>query len=315
MHDIIGKDAKNLLYVENIIAAIMEKYNFQYLITPILEKAELESIKSDNLRPSGRIGAIRKYLENKSIPLKLWYCGPMFEKEETYQWGLEVLGGSSPTIDVEVISLVGNFYKLLGLEKYTLKINTKGNKEHLEKVQEYLNNLEIDYVIDEDLDINSNDYDDLFFEFITDIDELDNQLVIGCGGRYSYSVNGNNVLGFGFSLNLSNLLETLHYDGFIYHENEGLNIFVTYTKPTYISFALDLTQVLRMNGFNVEFDHLHNGNNGGAKFTIIIDDKCINDNLITIIHNKTQEQEEIDGDYIINYLDEKVSDVDEEDLY
>ncbi len=330
MNDIIGKKAKTLIYIETLLKAMMEKYNYSYIKTPILENMELLSFVKDDsldigLRPTGTIGVIRNYLENNLDeyvkPIKLWYYGSMFDCDntETYQFGLDVLGCSNPTIDVEVINLVINLFQLLGLNSFVLKINTNGNKEHFCNVQNYLDYLEIDYIVDDLLVIEPNYYDDIIFEIITSIPDIDEQFIIGSGGRYNNLVKNigeDDIQGFSFSLDLNNLLKVFDYDGFILHENDGLDVYVSYTDETNIPFALDLVQLLRMNGFNVEFDHLNEiSNSNKAKFIITIDEKTTVNKMLTIVNNRTKEKFEIEEDYIINFLDEKVSGENEENLY
>ena len=102
--DIIGRDAKNLLYIENLFKNLMEKYNYQYIKTPNLEDEQILSlIKNDdyldyNLSPDGIVGGIRNYLNGKfddqSMPLKVWYSGSAFDenkRSETYSLGMNTL--------------------------------------------------------------------------------------------------------------------------------------------------------------------------------------------------------------------------------
>lgn len=162
-NDIYGKKAKIWKYVESIIDATMEKYNYNYIRTPIFEATELfhrgvgettdivtkESYDFEDkggrkitLRPEGTAGVVRSYIENKMYgdsnqPVKVYYNGTMYRYErpqsgrnrEFTQFGMEVLGSDDPLTDAEVISLAVNIYKMLGLKEIKVNINSLGDDE------------------------------------------------------------------------------------------------------------------------------------------------------------------------------------------
>ena len=162
-NDIYGREAKIWKYVESIIDATMEKYNYNYIRTPIFESTELfhrgigESTdivtketydfvdrggRKMTLRPEGTAGVCRSYVENKMYgdpnqPVKVYYNGTMYRYErpqsgrdrELTQFGMEVLGSDDSFTDAEVISLAVNIYKMLGLKEIKVNINTLGDKE------------------------------------------------------------------------------------------------------------------------------------------------------------------------------------------
>lgn len=162
-NDIYGKEAKIWKYVESVIDATMEKYNYNYIRTPIFEATELfhrgigESTdivsketydfvdrggRNITLRPEGTAGVVRSYIENKMYgdpnqPVKVYYNGTMYRYErpqsgrdrELTQFGMEVLGSDDPLTDAEVISLAVNIYKMLGLKEIKVNINSLGDNE------------------------------------------------------------------------------------------------------------------------------------------------------------------------------------------
>lgn len=162
-YDVYGSKGKNILYIEKLLNALMDKYNYEYFRTPIFEASELfhrgvgettDIVSKETydfkdrgdrlmtLRPEGTAGIVRSYIENKlygsaSMPLKTWYYGPMFRYErpqsgrfrEFYQFGIEVFGTNDPIVDAEVISVAVNFYKLLGLKGISVNINSLGDNE------------------------------------------------------------------------------------------------------------------------------------------------------------------------------------------
>ena len=162
-NDIFGREAKIWKYVESVIDAAMEKYNYTFIRTPIFESTELfhrgigegtdivsketydfvdRGGRNITLRPEGTAGVVRSYIENKMYgdpvqPVKLYYNGTMYRYErpqsgrdrELTQFGVEVLGSSDPAMDAEVISVAVNIFKLLGLKGIKVKINSLGDTE------------------------------------------------------------------------------------------------------------------------------------------------------------------------------------------
>ena len=161
--DLYGREAKIWKYVESVIDATMEKYNYNYISTPIFEATELfhrgvgettdivtkESYdfvdKGDRkitLRPEGTAGVVRSYIENKMYgdpnqPVKVYYNGTMYRYErpqsgrdrELTQFGMEILGSDDPLSDAEIISAAVNVYKMLGLKEIKVNLNTLGDTE------------------------------------------------------------------------------------------------------------------------------------------------------------------------------------------
>ena len=171
-YDVFGEYGKRLLYVEELIEGLMEKYNYEYFRTPIFESSNLfhrgvgettdivtketydfkdRGDRDLTLRPEGTAGTVRSFIENKmygnhTVPVKAWYYGPMFRYErpqsgrfrEFYQFGVEVFGSDDPLADAEVISIPVNLYKLLGLKGIKVNINTLGDNESREMYRQAL---------------------------------------------------------------------------------------------------------------------------------------------------------------------------------
>ena len=162
-HDIYGIEAKKWKYVSDLIDSVCEKYNYDFIRTPIFESSELfhrgvgettdivtketydfvdRGDRKITLRPEGTAGVVRSYIENKMYgeatqPVKLYYNGTMYRYErpqsgrdrELTQFGVEVIGSDDPMIDAEVISMAVNIYKLVGLQGIKVNINSLGDTE------------------------------------------------------------------------------------------------------------------------------------------------------------------------------------------
>ena len=171
-NDITGRNAKVWKYVESVIDALMEKYNYNYIRTPIIEATELfhrgigdttdivtkESYdfqdkggRNITLRPEGTAGVVRSYIENKMYgdpnqPVKVYYNGTMYRYErpqsgrdrELTQFGMEILGSDDPLSDAEIISAAVNLYKMLGLKEIKVNLNSLGDNESRSNYREAL---------------------------------------------------------------------------------------------------------------------------------------------------------------------------------
>ena len=162
-HDIYGVEAKKWNYVSRLIDEVCERYNYDYIRTPIFEASELfhrgvgettdivtketydfkdRGDRDITLRPEGTAGVVRSYIENKMYgdadqPKKFYYNGTMYRYErpqsgrdrELTQFGFEVIGSDDPMVDAEVISLAVNIFKLVGLKQIKVNVNSLGDKE------------------------------------------------------------------------------------------------------------------------------------------------------------------------------------------
>lgn len=157
--------------VEKIAAQIAEAYGCKEIRTPTFEHTELfqrgvggttdvvqkemytfndKKGRSITLKPEGTAGAVRAALENgllnEALPLKLYYFTRCFRYEapqsgrlrEFNQFGVEVLGASSPVGDAELICMVDDIFKFLNLKNVTLEINSIGCPECRAKYQQAL---------------------------------------------------------------------------------------------------------------------------------------------------------------------------------
>ncbi len=149
-------------FVESRIKEIYKKRNFKEIRTPLFEDTELfvrgvggttdivekemytfndKGGRSITLRPEGTAPVVRAYLEHKlfgqSQPFKLYYFGPMFRYErpqagryrQHYQTGVEVIGGDTPFIDAEVITLGIDILREFKMEEWVLHLNSIGCRE------------------------------------------------------------------------------------------------------------------------------------------------------------------------------------------
>ncbi len=116
--------------------------------------------RSLTLRPEGTAGAIRAIIEHSldrgQLPVKVVYSGPFFRAERPQQGryrqftqvGVEAVGSDDPALDAEVIAIADTGYRSLGLEQYSLLLNSLGCREcradYRNILTAYLDGLDLD---------------------------------------------------------------------------------------------------------------------------------------------------------------------------
>jgi len=161
--DILPNESYKWQYIEQKIRSVCELFGYSEIRTPVFEHTELflrgvgnttdivqkemytfsdKANRSITLKPEGTAGVVRAFLENNIYadpqPTKLFYLNcPVFRYENTqagrlrehHQFGVEVFGASSPSIDVEVIMLALKLFDKLGISGIALNINSIGCQE------------------------------------------------------------------------------------------------------------------------------------------------------------------------------------------
>jgi histidyl-tRNA synthetase len=116
--------------------------------------------RSLTLRPEGTAGVVRAVLEHNlhrgQLPVKVWYAGPFFRAERPQagryrqfsQVGIEAIGSDDPAVDAEVVTIAYDGYRGLGLQRFSLALNSLGDTQcrpaYREKLQEFLRALDLD---------------------------------------------------------------------------------------------------------------------------------------------------------------------------
>ncbi|WP_106476912.1 histidine--tRNA ligase [Phytohalomonas tamaricis] len=162
MNDLLPDQSPVWQYFERQVRALMGRYGYLEIRTPILEQTALfkrsigevtdivekemytfEDRNGDSLtlRPEGTAAVVRAAMENGLLhnqTQRLWYTGPMFRHErpqkgryrQFHQVGVETFGMDGPDIDVETILLSARLWQQLGLmEHVTLELNSLGSNE------------------------------------------------------------------------------------------------------------------------------------------------------------------------------------------
>jgi histidyl-tRNA synthetase len=160
--DLIGEDQRRHRHVIETARQVSGLYGFEEWATPIFEETRVFSRTlgetsdvvtkemytftdrggdSVTLRPEGTAAVCRALVSNgltQSLPLKVFYAGPMFRYErpqkgryrQFHQIGIELIGPAEPLADAEVIACGWQILSELGIaDEVTLEINTLGDAE------------------------------------------------------------------------------------------------------------------------------------------------------------------------------------------
>jgi histidyl-tRNA synthetase len=159
-HDIFGEELERFNAVRQTVRRVLELYNFEEIILPVVEYAEVfqrsigeatDIVQKEMfvfpdkkgrllaLRPEGTAGVVRAFVQNRMFALKpytkLFYEGPMFRYErpqagryrQFHQIGAEVFGSLDPLVDAEVLSIAHKVVKELKIEA-VVEVNSIGCK-------------------------------------------------------------------------------------------------------------------------------------------------------------------------------------------
>ena len=157
--DILPSEIEKWQFIEKTAQEVYESFGFSEIKIPILEKTELfarsigeatdivekemytfrdRSGDSLTLRPEATASMARAYLEHhlyaQDPVAKLYFIGPMFRHErpqkgryrQFYQIDVEIFGVAHPMADAEVMVMLMEFFKQVGLKNIELQINTLG---------------------------------------------------------------------------------------------------------------------------------------------------------------------------------------------
>ena len=201
-------------------------------------------------------------------------------------------------------------------------LNEESKKRFLE-VQKYLDLLDIEYVVNPSIVRGLDYYNHTVFEIEADIEGFGSQNVLGAGGRYNGLVSelgGPETPSIGFAMGLGRLMLALEKEQIELPIEESMDAFVMYVSDTEKDYAVTLVQELRMNGFKVETEYTSRGLKGqfkqadrlNSKFLIILNDEDLRKNQIKIKSNQTKEEELVEIDYILYYLDEQLTSIEDD---
>jgi histidyl-tRNA synthetase len=160
--DVLPGDARRRLRLQRIVAEVLGRAGYEPFETPVFEDTDLfargvgqstdivqkemftfedKAGRSLTLRPEGTAGVCRAYVEHGmhklAQPVKLWYWGPYFRHEapqagrfrQFTQIGAEAIGSDDPSLDAELILLLGEIIERAGAGPARLRVSSLGSPE------------------------------------------------------------------------------------------------------------------------------------------------------------------------------------------
>ncbi|MBI2217182.1 MAG: histidine--tRNA ligase [Candidatus Rokubacteria bacterium] len=161
VHDILPAEASVWQRLERVARRVFEAYGYREIRLPMFERTELfaraigevtdivqkemytfedRSGESLTLRPEITASLLRAYIEHgmhvQPKPVRLYAFGPVFRHErpqagryrQFHQIDAEALGDDHPAVDAEVIAMLVEFFRQLGLaDRLALEINSLGD--------------------------------------------------------------------------------------------------------------------------------------------------------------------------------------------
>jgi histidyl-tRNA synthetase len=191
--DVLPDEASARARIETAAASIFERAGYGRIETPAFEDTELfergvgqstdivnkemftfedKAGRSVTLRPEGTAPICRAYVEHGMHtlpqPVKLWHLGPFFRHErpqagrfrEFNQLGAEAIGTDSPLADAELITLLDDLLRELGVPGVELRLGSLGSQAarpgYLDELRAYLREHEADLAkeVRERIDLN-----------------------------------------------------------------------------------------------------------------------------------------------------------------
>ena len=161
MNDVLPADIGTWQLLESRLRGLMLEYGYEELRVPVVEHTDLfhrsigeytDIVEKEmysfadaggerlTLRPEATAGVVRAAISNgllRGARLKLWTSGPMFRHErpqkgrfrQFHQLSVEALGFAGPDVDAELIALAARLWKVLGITRVRLMVNSLGTPE------------------------------------------------------------------------------------------------------------------------------------------------------------------------------------------
>jgi len=169
--DILPADDPGRQHLHAVAAQLFAAAGYARIETPMFEDTELftrgvgagtdvvnkemftftdQGDRSLTLRPEGTAAICRAYVEHGMQtlpqPVRLWHSGPYFRHERPQagrfrqfnQLGVEVIGSDSPLVDADVIVLLDQIYRELGVPGVHLRLSSLGSPDSRAEYREEL---------------------------------------------------------------------------------------------------------------------------------------------------------------------------------
>lgn len=189
-------------------------------------------------------------------------------------------------------------------------------KEHFEKLQTYLKEMDINYVVDKTIVRGLDYYKKTAFEIISN--DIGSQSTVCGGGRYDGLVEmlggPKGISGIGFGLGVERLLLTLENNNIEIENTKSTDIYIATIGDAAKTKSFKLIKDLRSNHISADNDHLDKSLKAqfkysdklNAKYTVVIGDDELANDTATLKNMKTSEQTTIKLSELVDELKKRL---------
>ena len=189
-------------------------------------------------------------------------------------------------------------------------------KDHFEKLQTYLKEMDINYVVDKTIVRGLDYYKKTAFEIISN--DIGSQSTVCGGGRYDGLVEmlggPKGISGIGFGLGVERLLLTLENNNIEIENPKSTDIYIATIGDAAKTKSFKLIKDLRTNHISADNDHLDKSLKAqfkysdklNAKYTVVIGDDELANDTATLKNMKTSEQTTIKLSELVDELKKRL---------
>ena len=192
----------------------------------------------------------------------------------------------------------------------------EGCKDHFDKLQTYLKEMDINYVVDKTIVRGLDYYKKTAFEIISN--DIGSQSTVCGGGRYDGLVEmlggPKGISGIGFALGAERLLLTLENNNIEIENPKSTDIYIATIGDAAKTKSFKLIKDLRSNHISADNDHLDKSLKAqfkysdklNAKYTVVIGDDELANDTATLKNMKTSEQTTIKLSELVDELKKRL---------
>ena len=186
---------------------------------------------------------------------------------------------------------------------------SKESKERFEKVKEYLNILDINYEVNENIVRGLDYYDENVWEYIADSDGV----TLGGGGRYNHLVealDGPSIPAVGFAMGIERIILNIKENIEVKNLDQAVDVYIMSVSDEEKIRALEIAQYLRLNNVATEINscslsmksQFKIADRLQAKFLIILNNEDLQKGLVNIKDNATKEEIKVDEAEVVDWI-------------
>ncbi|MDT2045355.1 histidine--tRNA ligase [Priestia aryabhattai] len=190
------------------------------------------------------------------------------------------------------------------------------SKEYFENVQQYLTDLDIEYVVDPTLVRGLDYYNHTAFELMSEAEGFGAITTLCGGGRYNgliQEIGGPETPGIGFALSIERLLSALEAESIELPVEKGIDCYVVTLGDAAKAKSVALVNKLRKAGFVTEKDYQDKKVKGQfksadrleAKYVVVLGDDELEKGVANVKDMALGQQEEVKLEELVAYLQNK----------